>query len=159
MAIRVVGWQPQPGQPLPLPIIEDDRASLPTYLVKQAADYLAAERVKWLHRHRPADQVLSLSGIDSRAVDNSGSWSEVHFHDNGTVRQEAMRYGAYSSVELEPGTAAIPLKSKGILLGTYHFLIARDSRNGLTICGDLLWFQPAGGPLSNVDLRDKAALV
>lgn len=38
--IRIRGWVPQPGRPLPIPVIDDDRQRLPLETVKQLVELM-----------------------------------------------------------------------------------------------------------------------
>lgn len=57
--MRVVDWNPQPGQPIPAPVIEDDSARYPAELVKDVRAWLEREKPGFSAR-RPSNTLLRM---------------------------------------------------------------------------------------------------
>lgn len=57
--MKVVDWTPQPGQPIPAPVIEDDSARYPAELVKDVRAWLEREKPGFSAR-RPSNTLLRM---------------------------------------------------------------------------------------------------
>lgn len=59
MALKVLAWDPRPGQPIPAPVIEDDSARYPAELVKDVRAWLEREKPGFSAR-RPSNTLLRM---------------------------------------------------------------------------------------------------
>jgi len=57
--VRVTDWRPQPGQPVPAPVIADDAARYPAELVKDVRAWLEREKPGFSAR-RPSNTLLRM---------------------------------------------------------------------------------------------------
>lgn len=57
--MRVIHWQPQPGQPIPAPVIVDDASHFPAELVKDVRAWLEREKSGFSAR-RPSNTLLRM---------------------------------------------------------------------------------------------------
>lgn len=129
---RVVGWTPpRPGQPLPDPVLEDDRAEFPVEVVKAVLAWMDQQAPAFCFEE-PTPTVVSLQEVKPIRGLAEG------------VHRVSIVYGRGEGVTLErynftAATLEFTLrdKSKGPISATYRYLAVRDQA-GRAIIGPRL---------------------
>lgn len=119
MPVRVLQWDPLPGQNLPEPRLTDDSESFPPQVVANARQWLTAVRPELEAKRKPADLVLNLR--------------------NSTVTLQGVPQTKIQSFRFQHGTVEILLRDKKsmLIIARYHYLSARCP-DGRIILGERL---------------------
>lgn len=140
-------WQPVPGQPLPEPVVVDDRDLYQPEVVKNVLEMLRRERPRF-HHLEPTPILISMSRSPAalEAAEKAKQWlPHGFFHvppaDKATVdyapgeRIVAHEFG----VDWKPCTVEMNLTNRkhGIISASYRYLAAKNSA-GHCIVGPLL---------------------
>lgn len=129
---RVVGWTPpRPGQPLPDPVLEDDREQFPAGVVNAILAWMEQQAPAFSF-HEPTPTLVSLEAVKPIRGLAEG------------VHRVSIVYGRGEGVKLEQfnftaSTLEFTLrdKSKGPISATYRYLGVRD-QHGRAIIGPRL---------------------
>lgn len=132
--LRVLKWEPQPGKPIPLPLIADDRALFPVETVKAVLAWLEQRRPEFEKDHTPTPIVITM-----------GQTIDAHKAGIQTRSKLRVRYGKIgdpperiATVDFIASTYEMLLRSrKRQIEAKYTFLVARDPA-GRVICGPRL---------------------
>jgi len=124
MSLRVLAWQPEPGQPLPIPLLADDSDQFPIEAVKQVRAWLAQSAPEF-HDAPPTATVVTLSrpapGVRKADV------------------QYSVGEGVRETLLFRHSTMEILLKNSkyGTITAKFRYLVARDESNRV-ILGPML---------------------
>jgi hypothetical protein len=132
--LRVLKWEPQPGKPIPLPLIADDRALFPVDVVKGVSAWLLKRRPEFEKDQTPTPIVISVGEtIDGhKAGIQTRSKLRVRY---GKIGDPPERIGI---VDFVASTYEMLLRSrKRQIEAKYTYLVARDAA-GRIICGPRL---------------------
>lgn len=129
--IRFLAWETHPRLGL-RPVLKDDRELLPPELVRSVLAWLDREEARFRQLRKPTDQII-FSDAPTR-----------YLHDGKAdpLQSEA----GLRSWEFESGTFEILQRDRSskLIVGSYHYLNAREIHTDLRICGPFLWFIPKG---------------
>lgn len=142
---RVVGWTPpRPGQPLPDPVLEDDRAEFPDEVVKAILGWMNQQAPAFCF-HEPTPTLVSLQEVKPIRGLAEG------------VHRVSIVYGRGEGVKLEQfnftaSTLEFTLrdKSKGPISATYRYLGVRD-QHGRAIIGPRLGAEQKQGIVLSIN--------
>ena len=142
---RVVGWTPpRPGQPLPDPVLEDDRAEFPVEVVKAVLAWMDQQAPAFCFEE-PTPTVVSLQEVKPIRGLAEG------------VHRVSIVYGRGEGVTLErynftAATLEFTLrdKSKGPISATYRYLGVRDQA-GRAIIGPRLGAEQKQGIVLSIN--------
>lgn len=142
---RVVGWTPpRPGQPLPDPVLEDDRAEFPIKVVKAILAWMDQQAPAFCYEE-PTPTLVSLQEVKPIRGLAEG------------VHRVSIVYGRGEGVTLEryhftAATLEFTLrdKSKGPISATYRYLGVRD-QHGRAIIGPRLGAEQKQGIVLSIN--------
>lgn len=135
---RVLGWTPpRPGQPLPDPVLEDDRAEFPPAIVKAVLQWMDQIKDKF-HYEEPTPTLVSLQAVTPIKGLAQGVHRVSIVYGNG----EGVKLG---QIEFTASTLEFFLRDqrKGPISATYRYLGVRDG-SGRCIIGPMLGAKPTG---------------
>lgn len=133
--VAVLQWQPQPGKPLPDPLLEDDREAFPAEVVKNALTWLESKRAEFEKDFKPTPITLALSRpIESRLGPVTPVKIEAQY---GVGEAEKQSLGA-AFTQFQTCTIEICLRNKkhGPVEASYHYLAAREQGTNRVIVLD-----------------------
>lgn len=131
--LRIRAWDPEPGKPLPMPIVEDDRATLPIGVVKHALAWLEQRKPEFLKDREPTPVLITMG----QPIDGRKKSTNLKLH---------VRYGKAGDPPEKIGEAMFTAatyemllrsRKRGLIQAKYTYLVARDQQ-GRTICGPYL---------------------
>ena len=131
--IRVLAWEPQPGKPLPLPRLEDDRHLFPAAVVKDVLDWLDQRYAEFRLLDKPTPITITMS-------------QPIDGHKLRTPARMKVRYGlpgdtgeAVGGFDFSAATIEILLRAKkgAPITAKFHYMAARE-RDGRAIVGPYL---------------------
>jgi len=134
--LRIKAWDPQIGQQLPLPIVEDDREKLPPDTVKLVLQWLEKIKPSFMKDRTPTPIVISVgSPINARDEKESKVKLQVKYGRAGDPPEKI------TCLTFTPATYEMLLMDKRPgrprITAKFHYLVARDEM-GRTICGPYL---------------------
>lgn len=130
--IRPLAWEPQPGQPMPLPRLEDDRALFPPEVVKKVIAWLNWRKEEFVRDRTPTPITITMGQTIGR--------------EGQTKTRLTVKYGKpgdppekISFANFTASTVEIVLRNKrrAPITATFHYLAARDEL-GRAIVGPYL---------------------
>lgn len=142
---RVVGWTPpRPGEPLPDPVLEDDRAEFPVEVVKAILAWMDQQAPAFCYEE-PTPTLVSLQEVKPIR----GLAEGVHRVSIVYGRGEGVKLERY---EFSAATLEFTLRaqSKGPISATYRYLGVRDQQ-GRAIIGPRLGAEQRQGIVLNVN--------
>lgn len=131
---RPIAWDPQPGKPLPMPVLADDRESFPVEVVKQVLEWLASLKPQFDATPKPTDQIIKIG----QTIDGRKKVTPTKIR----VMYQAGQSLTLQSHDFSAGTVEMLLRDrKGAPIeATYHYLAARAA-DGRCIVGPYLRHQ------------------
>lgn len=143
----VTEWQPAPGQPLPDPVIADDRDLYPVEVVKNVLSMLDRERPRF-HFMEPTHQLIELYRSDAQleAIERA-----KHFYGHGFFHVPPAQLARVDHApgemviaheeghDWKPCTVELNLQNRrhGLIKASYRYLAAKNEA-GDCIVGPLL---------------------
>lgn len=133
---RVIGWTPpRPGQPLPDPVLEDDRDQFPVDVVKAALEWMVQNQAKF-HYEEPTPTLVSLQALQPiRGLAQGVHRISIMYGDGTGPKMRQINFQA-STLEF-----TLRDTSKGPISATYRYIGVRDAQ-GRCIIGPRLGEKP-----------------
>lgn len=138
--LRVLGWNPQPGKPLPLPRISDDRALFAEGVVRDVLAWLKKRQPEFERDRTPTDITIRVA----KTIDG-------HKAGIQTKSKLMVKYGKIGDRPEQIGTLYFDCATYELLLkdqrrkltAKFTYLVARD-QDGRAICGPYLRHEQVG---------------
>lgn len=142
-----IAWQPAPGQPLPNPVIVDDRDLYPAETVKDVLSFLTRERPRF-HHLEPTPILISMSRspIALESAERSKQFYGHGFFHVPPADKTIVNYAPGEKVSAleaginwKPCTVELNLRNTryGLISASYRYLAAKNAE-GHCIVGPLL---------------------
>lgn len=130
--VRVLAWEPQPGQPLPLPRLEDDREEFPVEVVKSVLAWLGSRKAEFVRDPTPTPIHITMGQTIGREG-QTPTRLRVHYGKPGDPA-ENMHFANFTASTIE---VVLRTKKAAPITATFHYLAARDEL-GRAIVGPYL---------------------
>lgn len=143
---RVKSWEPQPGNPLPEPVLEDDRDQIDPVVVKNVLMWLNQMKAEYQERFRatggtpiritmdrpiPSQEFVPNNRGRKLPAIKTPSRIRIQYNDGLNQCREGGTWGC-ATVEM-----ILKDKRRAPVIASYHYLAARDEQNRC-IVGPLL---------------------